>query len=126
MCGVFGAMLACGLGEAAAQNGPKMTKIDPPNWWAGMPKPMLLIQGEHLQGAQFRLSDARLRVEKVHVSENGHWAQLWLNASPVKAETVTITVQGSGGTTTLPFTFAARRKASSMAWGRSARDYAAS
>jgi hypothetical protein len=37
--------------------GPHITKIDPPNWWAGMPKPMLLVQGKHLSKAQFSLSD---------------------------------------------------------------------
>ncbi len=122
MCGAFGAVLACGLGEAAAQAGPRMTKVDPPNWWAEMPKPMLLVQGENLSGARFHVSDARLRVEKTKVSENGHWAQLWLSASPVKAETVTITAEASGGKTTLPFTFAARRKSDDGFAGFSSKD----
>ncbi len=74
-----------------------MTKVDPPNWWAAMPKAMLLVQGENLAGARFRVSDARLRVEKTKVSANGHWAQLWLSASPAKTETVTITAEASGG-----------------------------
>ena len=95
----------------SAQGGaPRMTKVDPPNWWAEMPKAMLLVQGENLSGARFRVSDARLRVEKTKVSANGHWVQLWLSASPVKAETVTITAESSEGNTALPFTFAARRK----------------
>jgi len=51
---------------------------------------MLLVQGENLQGARFSVSDRGLRVEKTHVSENGHWAELWLSASPEKAETVTV------------------------------------
>lgn len=101
---------------------PRMAKVDPPNWWAEMPKPMLLVQGENLSGARFRVSDARLRVEKAKVSANGHWAQLWLSASPVKAETVTITAEASGGKTTLPFTFAARRRSDDGFAGFSSKD----
>jgi hypothetical protein len=65
-------------------------KVDPPNWWAAMPKPMLLVHGEGLNGAKFSVSDRALKVEKVVPSENGHWAQVWLSASPRAAE--------SGGT----------------------------
>src|SRR4030081_2828355 len=85
------------LGSVAWAQAPTMTKVDPPNWWAGMPKPLLLIQGEHLEGARFSLSDRGLKVEKTHVSENGHWAELWLSAAPAKAETITVTAQGVGG-----------------------------
>jgi neopullulanase len=107
----------------SAQGGaPRMTKVDPPNWWAEMPKAMLLVQGENLSGARFRVSDARLRVEKTKISGNGHWAQLWLSASPVKAETVTITAEASGGKTTMPFTFAARRKSDEGFAGFSSKD----
>src|ERR1700731_3102071 len=75
-----------------ASDVPVITKIDPPNWWAAMPKPMLLIEGEHLKGAKFSLSDRTLRLERTHVSENGHWAELWLAGAPIKPETVQITV----------------------------------
>ncbi|WP_433972659.1 hypothetical protein [Tunturiibacter lichenicola] len=39
--------LACCF-AAQAQNTVKILKIAPPNWWAAMPKPMLLVEGEHL------------------------------------------------------------------------------
>jgi len=79
LCGATGAQT---LG-ALSSNGDvlRITKVDPPNWWAGMPKPMLLVRGEGLNGAKFSLSDRGLRVEKVVASENGHWAQVWLAAS---------------------------------------------
>jgi glycosidase len=106
-----------------AQGGaPHIAKVDPPNWWANMPKPMLLIQGENLEGVRFRLSDRELRVEKTKVSANGHWAQLWLSASPGKAETVEITAQGSEGKTALPYTFAARRRTDDGFAGFSSKD----
>ena len=95
---------------ANAQEPPRMTKVDPPNWWAAMPKPMLLVQGEHLQDAQFNLSDKALHLQRTHISENGHWAELWLSASPAKAETISIVARNASGRATLPFTFAARRE----------------
>src|SRR6185437_12996556 len=72
---------------------PVMTKIDPPNWWAAMPKPMLLVHGEHLDNAQFHVSDKALRIQKIYTSKNGHWAELWLSASPAKPETISVVAQ---------------------------------
>jgi neopullulanase len=122
ICVMMAAWLVLPLLMNAQGAAPRMTKVDPPNWWAKMPKLMLLVQGENLSGARFRVSDARLRVEKTKVSANGHWAQLWLSASPVKAETVTITAEAGGGKTTLPFTFAARRKSDDGFAGFSSKD----
>lgn len=101
---------------------PRMVKVDPPNWWVAMPAPMLLIQGEHLDGVQFRLSDRALRVRRTHISENGHWAELWLSAPPVKPETITVTAQGPGGRASLPYTFAARRETRDGFAGFSSKD----
>ncbi len=85
---------------APSSNGDVLTiiKVDPPNWWAAMPKPMLLVRGEGLRGAKFSLSDAcRSAIEEESVaSENGHWAQLWLSASPAAPETVTLTAKAGG------------------------------
>ena len=48
MCG---AALAQTVG-APSSKGDVLTiiKVDPPNWWAAMPKPMLLVRGEGFQG----------------------------------------------------------------------------
>jgi hypothetical protein len=37
-----------------------INKVDPPNWWAAMPKPMLLVHGEGL-GCGCRLRRVRRR-----------------------------------------------------------------
>jgi len=102
--------------------GLKLLKADPPNWWAAMPKAMLLVRGEGLNDAKFSLSDAQLRVEKTVVSENGHWAQLWLSASPVKPETVTLRAKRTGSTAEMQYTFAARRSPNDGRSGLSSRD----
>jgi glycosidase len=99
-----------------------MTKIDPPNWWAGLPKAMLLVKGEHLDGAKFRLSDGALRVERTHVSENGHWAELWLSGSPAKPETVQVVAERGGERATMPYRFEKRRAATDGFEGFSSKD----
>ncbi|MDW5265672.1 MULTISPECIES: alpha-amylase family glycosyl hydrolase [Acidobacteriaceae] len=101
---------------------PVMTKIDPPNWWAAMPKPMLLVRGEHLEGAQFHVSDNALRIQQIYISKNGHWAELWLSASPAKPETISVVARNIAGSSTLPFTFAARRETRDGFAGFSSKD----
>ncbi len=114
--------LLCSLGAAALAQRPVMKKVDPPNWWVTMPKAMLLVRGEELSGAQFHLSDAHLRIEQVKTSANGHWAELWLNASPATAETVIVTASNRSGRATLPFRFDERRKQSEGFAGFSSKD----
>ena len=119
---VFAALAMAGTACAHAQTAPRIDKVDPPNWWAGMPKPMLLVRGEGFQGASFRLSDAHLKVERATVSENGHWAQVWLSASPAKAETVQLRVARGGDHAEAPYTFAERKPASAGFAGFNASD----
>ena len=116
------ALAAQGFGAKAQGGRLAIDKVDPPNWWAAMPKPMLLVRGEGLRGAQFSLSDRGLRVEKVVASENGHWAQLWLSASPSKAETMTLTAKAGGEKAEARYRFERRRPESDGFAGFSSRD----
>ena len=97
-------------------------KVDPPNWWAAMPKPMLLVRGEGLRASKFSLSDEALKIEKVVPSENGHWAQVWLSASPAAPETVTLRATAGRDKVETRYTFAAQRPASDGFAGFSSRD----
>jgi neopullulanase len=103
------------LSLAAPGQVPQITKVDPPNWWAKLPKPMLLVKGEHLDGASFRLSDKTLRVEKTVASQNGHWAQVWLSSSPVKAETVELVADRHGAIAQTEYRFEQRNAGSTGA-----------
>ncbi len=118
------AVALAGQGVGARAQGGRLAidKVDPPNWWAAMPKPMLLVRGEGLGEAKFSLSDRGLKVEKVVASENGHWAQLWLSASPSAPETVTLTAKAGGEKAETRYTFAARRPESDGFAGFSPRD----
>ena len=98
-------------GAAHSQAPVRILKVDPPNWYAALPKPMLLIRGENLSGATFALSDRALHIETATVSGNGHWAQLWLSASPAKPETVRLMARRGAEHAEQPYTFAARRPA---------------
>jgi neopullulanase len=107
-----GLLCALVLSGAALGQVPHITKVDPPNWWAKMPKPMLLVKGEHLDGARFHLSDRKLHVERTVVSQNGHWAQVWLSGSPEKAETVELVAERHGATARMEYRFEQRKAGS--------------
>ena len=120
LCGVA---LAQTLSAPASRgDGLRIIKVDPPNWWAAMPKPMLLVRGEGLGGAKFSLSDRALKVEKVVTSENGHWAQVWLAASPKEAETVTLRVVAGAEKAEAPYRFEKKRASADGFAGFSSRD----
>jgi neopullulanase len=87
----------------------RITSIDPPNWYAQLPKPMLLVHGQGLKEATFTLSDTALSIEKTVTSQNGHYAQLWLSASPSQPETIEIRVQRGADHLDARYSFAARR-----------------
>lgn len=101
---------------------PTIFKINPPNWYATLPKPMLLVRGEELSGATFTLSDKELAIERTQISANGHWAQLWLSTSPVKPETVTLRATRGAAQAEAPYTFAVRRAPAEGMTGFSPRD----
>jgi glycosidase len=122
-------LVLCGAAWAQTANAPSnhsdaltILKVDPPNWWAAMPKPMLLVQGSGLRDATFALSDPSLHIEKAVPSDSGHWTQLWLSASPVQPETITLTAHLGAATADLPYTFAARKPSTAGFAGFSSRD----
>ncbi len=108
---------------------PTLTRIDPPNWWANMPRAMLLVQGDHLAGAHFRLGPdgpvagtGIVHLDHTHISANGHWAELWLTDAPTKPQALTLTAETAAGRATLPFAFQARRAATDGFAGFSSKD----
>jgi glycosidase len=84
-------------------------KIDPPNWWVEMPAPMLLVRGEGLNGAKFSLSDPGLGIAKTVVSDNGHWAQIWLTKTAERPEMVVIRATRGAESAEVKYSFGARK-----------------
>jgi len=87
---------------------PCIDKIDPPGWWAGMPDPMLLVNGRNLDHAQFSVDGADAKLIRTQFSENGHWAFLWLDTARAGPQTLWITASGNQGKVRAPFQLAAR------------------
>src|ERR1700759_3569991 len=85
-------------GPGYAQSGaPVIEKIDPPNWWADMPSPMLLIRGEHLSGTRIAVSGNHVLIEKTQISQNGDWAFVWLRTANASPQTLHITIANQEG-----------------------------
>ncbi|HEY4011688.1 MAG TPA: alpha-amylase family glycosyl hydrolase [Acidobacteriaceae bacterium] len=121
----FAALLGCccaTLLSAQTAAPISIAKIDPPNWWVEMPAPMLLVRGEGLGGAKFSLSDPKLGIERTAISENGHWAQLWLTRTASAPETVTVRVTRGGEHAEAQYHFGARKPASAGFAGFSSSD----
>lgn len=87
---------------------PVIRKIDPPGWWAGMPDPMLLLQGENLQDAQFAVNGSGVKLSRTQTSSNGHWAFLWLDIKGAGAQTLWVTAANKDGRVRQAYTLAQR------------------
>ncbi|MDR3746758.1 MAG: alpha-amylase family glycosyl hydrolase [Acidobacteriota bacterium] len=62
---------------------PKISKVEPPNWWAGyVPVVMVLLYGENLAGADVSVDYAGASVAKVQTERDGKHAFVWLNFDP--------------------------------------------
>lgn len=81
LCVIFFASAAYGGQASPTSELLQITKIDPPNRWAGMPKPMWLVRRERIKSAHFTLSHKTLRLDRTEISDSEHWATLWLSAS---------------------------------------------
>jgi neopullulanase len=97
------ALLAFALPVAAQR--PTIDKIDPPDWFAALPSPMLLIHGTGLAHATFSGAPSTRTV----TSPNGHWAMLWLDTHATPASTLRLTARTAGGTASFDYKLAPRR-----------------
>jgi neopullulanase len=96
------------LADCSASQSACVDKVDPPDWWAGLPSPMLLLHGTHLRGAKLSVTGPGVTLDKAEVTPNGHYAFLWLGTKTAASETVTIQVSDANGTSIVPFTLQER------------------
>lgn len=87
---------------------PKIDKIDPPDWFAGLPSPMLLLHGNGFKNAKFAVAGDGVSLTHAQVSDNGHWAFLWIESKQAAPQTVTLTAANANGSTQSKYVFAAR------------------
>ncbi len=101
-------MLWCAV--AGYAQAPRMESIDPPNWWSGMPDPMLLVHGDDLRGARFAVESKGVAITRTEVSANGHWAFLWLSTASAAPQRLWVTASNADGEARRPFELEARQK----------------
>jgi glycosidase len=97
---------------------PMIDKIDPPNWFAALPSPMLLIHGSGLASATF----SGAPIARALTPPGGHWAIVWLDTHAIPASTLHITAHTQGGIASFDYRIAPRRNASSGMAGFSPAD----
>jgi len=100
--------LATSWAQAPRPQAPRIDKIDPPDWFIGLPDPMLLVQGESLNRAHFTLRGEGVTLDHTQISDNGHWAFLWLKTSSAKPQTLWVTVANDQGQAHHTFQLSAR------------------
>jgi len=101
---------------------PIIQKIDPPNWWANLPSPVLLVHGEHLDHASFHVAGQGVIITKTQASDNGHWAFLWLRTKGARAQQLIIRATNSIGSAEARYPLSARKATRGLYQGFSSRD----
>ncbi len=82
---------------------PTVTDTSPPNWWSGLPNPMLLLHGTNLNDAQISSSVPGISIRRTRVSANGHWGFVWLDISSAQPQRFTLLVRTVRGRTPVPY-----------------------
>jgi len=86
-CTAFVLALALNVAcQQASGPAPKVTKIEPPNWWLGLPNPMVMLTGENLDQARVSTLAPGMHIARTMEGRNGHYLFIWVeiskNASP--------------------------------------------
>jgi neopullulanase len=70
---------AFGPSQENSERAPAITKVEPPNWWAGLtPEVMLLLSGRGLEATKVECNLASLLVERTEASAGGKYLFVWL------------------------------------------------
>jgi glycosidase len=101
---------------------PVIQSIDPPDWFAQLPNPMLLVHGSGLGKARFSLHAKGVHLERATASANGDWAFLWLSTQGAHPQTIQITANSASGTDTHPFLLRPRNESAEAHRGFSPSD----
>ncbi len=88
---------------SAVTTKPVIEQTDPPNWWSGMPNPMLLLHGKNLSAARVRTSVQGIVVQRTRVSANGDWLFVWLDISSAPPQRFNLLVRTAAGSVRVPY-----------------------
>lgn len=111
------------VGSVCFAQAPKITKVDPPNWWAHYPhSPMLMITGENLSNAKVRSDSSAVHVVKTESSSDGHYLFVETDTSSAKTGTTHFKVQTPAGIASFDFDLKDRAPLNGRAQGVNASD----
>lgn len=104
-----------GISVAAAAT-LRVEKIEPPNWWIGLPDPMLLITGENLAQARVSTRTPGVQIQRTLDGLGGRYEFVWLKltdrASPGK---ISLELTTDGGRQQVDLPLERRNPAAEMA-----------
>src|SRR5512140_2464145 len=105
-------LLALSAQPGLAQ-GLRVTKVEPPNWWAGMKlhRVQLMLYGENLGNASVSCASSGLRV--LGVQSTGNPSYLFVNVeldSTTQPGTIPLQISAPSGTTTLSYPILPRKE----------------
>lgn len=90
--------------STAAQAAPKIAKVEPPNWWIGLPNPMVMFTGENLEHARVSTAAPGIRIRRTSPGRNGHYLFAWLDIGKAAVPgPVTLTVSTQNGKRSAPW-----------------------
>ena len=115
ICLCSAAGLCCSLAHAQQ---PTIDKVDPPEWFANLPAPMLLLHGANLANAKITGAP----VQRLITSPNGHWAMVWLDTRITQPTELHLTATTPTGTAAFDYRFQPRHAASDGIAGFSPAD----
>ena len=91
-------------------SGPRVTKIEPPNWWVGFtPEVMLLLSGQDLEATSVLCNLPALRVSRTQAPVGGNYLFVWLKIGPdIRPGTAVCRITAPKGTTSFELPLPAR------------------
>jgi glycosidase len=99
------------IADCSHADGPCVDKIDPPDWWVGLPSPMLLLHGANLRNVRLGVQGKGVSLDRAQVSANGHYAFLWLKADHAEPQKLSVLLGDGSHRLALPYVLAARTPA---------------
>ncbi len=109
---------------SVAWSQPSVQKVEPPNWWIGLPHdPMLMLTGDGLQQASVITHHKGLSVARTQSSPDGHYLFVWIRVAPKAAPgRAELKVSTASGSTSVALPLSHREKVAETAQGVHADD----
>ncbi len=108
----FASLLLLVLFHCSFAQRPQVTKVEPPNWWAGMKTNtiQLMVYGENLKNISATSASPQLKIIRTYEIENPSYAFIEIEISPsVKPADYSVTLISTQGTASFRFPILQRR-----------------